>query len=243
MCVNRIMHIFVCFREGGSAYMRQILADREKYGPMLLDLAPQIATFNPVNMDQVVVFMAEVERRLGRLSDERMVLKGEAFAGLWPEGRLETFREAIARRLELEGLLAGMDPSGAAWGGVRGTVRSELQHAVEKFENVSAALETFRRGQDDLERKFRADRIPFDFARVKKVQVGAVGLAKYAMNMVLTSHQGLLDKDTPPEQAAAQIDTLAEPALRFAFRCHQFAGGFDEEANRLFMQLRSLLSL
>mmetsp|Transcript_30876 Transcript_30876/g.82762 ORF Transcript_30876/g.82762 Transcript_30876/m.82762 type:complete len:131 (+) Transcript_30876:525-917(+) len=93
------------------------------------------------------------------------------------------------------------------------------------------------------ERKFRADRIPFDFARVKKVQVGAVGLAKYAMNMVLTSHQGLLDKDTPPEQAAAQIDTLAEPALRFAFRCHQFAGGFDEEANRLFMQLRSLLSL
>jgi hypothetical protein len=30
--------------------------------------------------------------------------------------------------------------------------------------------------------------------------------------------------------------------LRFAFNCHQFAGGFDSEANQLFHELHALVA-
>jgi hypothetical protein len=35
----------------------------------------------------------------------------------------------------------------------------------------------------------------------------------------------------------ANLDIAMQTALKFAFRVHQFAGGFDEEATRLFTEL------
>jgi hypothetical protein len=61
--------------EGRSAYMKQVLADRETLGAMIADLIPQISDFQPQDALQVEVFTRELERRLGLLSDERMVLK------------------------------------------------------------------------------------------------------------------------------------------------------------------------
>ena len=61
--------------EGRSAYMKQVLADRETLGAMIADLIPQISDFHPQDGLQVEVFTRELERRLSLLSDERMVLK------------------------------------------------------------------------------------------------------------------------------------------------------------------------
>ncbi len=46
---------------------------------------------------------------------------------MWPEKRLETLREAMAKQAEVDGLLASMDVAAPAWG-VKPTVRAELQH-------------------------------------------------------------------------------------------------------------------
>lgn len=43
------------------------------------------------------------------------------------------------------------------------------------------------------------------------------------------------------EEAGRQLFDLVENALRFAFRCHQFAGGFDGETTQLFVALKSVL--
>lgn len=61
--------------EGRSAYMKQVLADRAAFAPMIADLIPQIINFKPQDGLQVAFFTRELERRLALLSDERMVLK------------------------------------------------------------------------------------------------------------------------------------------------------------------------
>ena len=97
---------------GKSAYMRQIEEDRVRMQPMIQDLAAQIGGFKPLDMHQLCFFVAEVERRLALLSDERMVLKSfETF----PEKRLEAMREACARKVELEKLAGSMDPLADRW--------------------------------------------------------------------------------------------------------------------------------
>ena len=83
---------------GKSAYMRQVEGDRERMRPMIDDLSRQIAAFTPADMHELEFFVAEVERRLSLLCDERMVLK--VFES-WPERKVEAMREAVARKAEV----------------------------------------------------------------------------------------------------------------------------------------------
>jgi hypothetical protein len=114
---------------GKSAYMRQIEEDRVRMQPMIQDLAAQIGSFKPLDMHQLCFFVAEVERRLGLLSDERMVLKSfETF----PEKRLEAMREACARKVELEKLTGSMDPLADRWQ-ARCSIAEELDQVIQRF--------------------------------------------------------------------------------------------------------------
>ena len=109
----------------------KVLVDRDKYGPMLLELAPQIAGCVFKTPETLDAFMHECERRLARLSDENMVLKAEQFAAVWPVRRLECMRECIARKREVEALAKSLDHSAPAWG-VKSNVRDELQHVIDR---------------------------------------------------------------------------------------------------------------
>ena len=70
--------------------------------------ARQVRSFTPKTMQHVEVFVAEVEKRLSLLADERMVLKDERFSEAWPEKRLDCMREAVAKKKELQALIAGI---------------------------------------------------------------------------------------------------------------------------------------
>lgn len=116
---------------------------------MILQLAPQIAGCCLKTPEQLDLFMAEIERRLGRLSDENMVLKAEHFAAVWPVRRLECMREAVARRREILGLVKQLDHTAPNWG-VKGNIRDELQHVIDKFDAVRPVVDNLHRQQDDL---------------------------------------------------------------------------------------------
>ena len=66
---------------------------------MIDDIGIQMTNFQPLNALQSLAFMAEVERRLSRLSDERAVLKG--FAD-FPDKKLEVLRDVVSKTRELE---------------------------------------------------------------------------------------------------------------------------------------------
>lgn len=224
---------------GKSAYMRQVEADRQRMGPMITDLASQIASFMPQDMLQVEVFVGEVERRLDLLSDERMVLKPFS---TWPEKRLEAMREAVARKGELEKLTCTMDPHGDKWV-ARASIADELQQVMDRFNEAKPKVEWYMREAETIRKSLRSHALPFDMDLVKAAQHAPLGLAKYAMRMLSTAHQRLLQ--AAPADAAAALPTVKDligQVLKFAFQCHQFAGGFDSEANGLFGDLHGVLS-
>lgn len=88
--------------------------------------------------------------------------------------------------------------------------------------------------------RYKHERVPFDFGCLKEVQKKAVGLAKYSLKMIQKSYSTLAEQ-VGGDVAVRRLETLIETALRFSFRCHQFAGGFDNEATKLFAAANSLL--
>ena len=217
--------------------MRQVQADRDKYRDMIHDLSLQAASFAPLTAAQVCAFVAEVDRRLALLSDERMVLK--AF-DKWPEQRMEAMREVAARSKELSVLLASLDPS--QWE-PKSSISDEIQRTEDVFSKAQATVDWYSRCREELSRKYSAHRLPFDFGGITRVQQATVGLAKHAMSLALTANQRLQSSQERGEVVAkATVDkvvSVGDSALRLAFRCHQGAGGFDSEATGMFSALQA----
>ncbi len=81
---------------------------------------------------------------------------------------------------------------------------------------------------------------------LKRVRVSVVEAAKYVMQIGLSASQRLASQaaapDPPPakmlQHLKGQVLWLLQAAMRFGFKCHQFAGGFDSEAAALFHNVR-----
>ncbi|KAJ1474594.1 hypothetical protein T484DRAFT_1970253 [Baffinella frigidus] len=218
--------------------MKQVLADREVYREMIEDLAKQIAAVRPVDMFQVQEFSGEVERRLTLLSDENMVLKG--FPD-FPLKRLESLREAVARRGELRKLQESLNPEGEKWI-TKSNMGEELQNVVERFEAAQPAIEWYQRAEPDLKRAFLNHHVPFDFSAVAATRHATVGLAAYSLRMVQTASERLHSaSEEDQSKGRPQVLQLAQGTLKFAFRIHQFAGGFDAVTTQLFSSLHDVI--
>jgi len=186
--------------------MKQVEADRQRMAPMITDLAVQITAFQPLDMVQVEVFVAEVERRLALLCDEGMVLKTFSF---FPEKRLEAMREAVARKRELQKLTTTMDPHGHKWQ-ARDSIALELHQVIDRFTEARPKVEWYMREAESIRKSLRAHAVPFDMDLVKGAQHAPLGLAKYGMRMLFTAHSRIL-----------QVGSLSCPSLSCVapFRC------------------------
>eukprot|EP00268_Persea_americana_P013310 TRINITY_DN15798_c0_g1_i2.p1 TRINITY_DN15798_c0_g1~~TRINITY_DN15798_c0_g1_i2.p1 ORF type:complete len:116 (-),score=21.23 TRINITY_DN15798_c0_g1_i2:327-674(-) len=95
------------------------------------------------------------------------------------------------------------------------------------------------RTRDGLMRHCKEFQIPTDWmldtGLISKIKFGSVKLAKKYMQRVAMELQlmGASDKDPALEYMLLQ-------GVRFAFRMHQFAGGFDAETMHAFEELRNL---
>ncbi len=84
---------------------------------------------------------------------------------------------------------------------------------------------------------------------LKRVRVGVVEAAKYVMHIALSASQRLAAQAASPEPPPAktlqhlqgQVLWLLQAGMRFGFKCHQFAGGFDSEAAAMFHNVRKQL--
>ena len=115
------------------------MADRETYAPMLLELAAQIRRFTPKTIEHVEMFLAQVEQRLALLADERMVLKDDRLVQVWPERRVDSMREAVAKKAELLSMVRALDVTRDSWG-AKSSVRDELLHCDGALSAVRAQV-------------------------------------------------------------------------------------------------------
>ncbi|XP_051125685.1 protein CHUP1, chloroplastic-like [Andrographis paniculata] len=218
--------------ENRSSHLLAIKMDVEIQGEFVNSLIREVNNAVYQDIEDVVAFVKWLDDELCFLVDERAVLKHFA----WPEKKSDTLREAAfgyrdVKKLEQEISNYTDDPC----------LQSDV--ALKKMAALSERMERtvhdILRARDALMRNCKEFNIPtdwmLDMGILSKIKFGSVKLAKMYMKRVAMELQskGTSDKDS-------SLDYMLLQGVRFAFRIHQFAGGFDAETMHAFEELRDL---
>lgn len=214
-----------------SAYLLSVKADVETQGDFVQSLANEVRAAAYTNIKDVVDFVHWLDEELSFLVDERAVLKHFD----WPEGKADTLREAAfeyqdLQRLESEIASFVDDPILS-----RDTALHRMYSLLESVEKSMYAL---LRTRDIVVARYKEFNIPIywllDSGLVGKIKFACVQLARKYMERVASELDGIANiSEKEPVR-----EFLLLQGVRFAFRVHQFAGGFDEESMRAFESLR-----
>ncbi|WOL16226.1 protein CHUP1, chloroplastic-like [Canna indica] len=218
--------------ENRSSHLLAIKADVETQGEFVKSLIKEVNDAAYHDIEDVVAFVKWLDDELCFLVDERAVLKHFD----WPEKKADTLREAAfeyrdMKKLESEVSNFEDDP--------RLPCDIALKKMVALSEKMERNIYNLLRTRDVMVRHCKEFQIPTDWMLdsgiISKIKFGSVKLAKMYMKRVATELQvmGVSNKDPALEYMLLQ-------GVRFAFRIHQFAGGFDAETMDVFEELQNL---
>ncbi|KAK8604442.1 hypothetical protein V6N13_099384 [Hibiscus sabdariffa] len=217
--------------ENRSSFLLAVKADVETQGDFVQSLATEVraASFN--NIEDLVAFVNWLDEELSFLVDERAVLKHFD----WPEGKADAIREAAFEYQDLVKLEKHVssfvdDPNLPC--------EAALKKMYKLLEKVEKSVYALLRTRDMAVSRYREFGIPvnwlLDSGIVGKIKLSSVQLARKYMKRVASE----LDALSGPEKEPNREFILLQ-GVRFAFRVHQFAGGFDAESMKAFEELRS----
>ncbi|KAI3859457.1 hypothetical protein MKX03_010493 [Papaver bracteatum] len=218
--------------ENRSSHLLAIKADVETQGEFVNSLIREVNGAVYQDIEDVVAFVKWLDDELCFLVDERAVLKHFE----WPEKKADTLREAAfgyrdLKKLESEVSSYVDDP--------RLPCDTALKKMVALSEKMERSVHSLSRTRDGLMRHCKDYQIPTDWMLdtgiISKIKFGSVKLAKKYMKRVAME---LLTKRASEKDPALEYMLLQ--GVRFAFRIHQFAGGFDAETMHAFEELRNL---
>lgn len=215
-----------------SAFLLAVKADVETQGEFVQSLASEVREAVYTDIKDVVAFVTWLDEELSFLVDERAVLKHFD----WPESKADAFREAAfefqdLKKLEIE-ISSFKDDPGLS-------CELALKKMLSLLEKVEQSVYALLRTRDMAIARYKEYNVPtewmLDSGVVGKIKLGTVKLARKYMKRVA------LELD-----ASAVASSIKEPqreylllqGVRFAFRIHQFAGGFDAESMQTFEELR-----
>ncbi|PPD69175.1 hypothetical protein GOBAR_DD33949 [Gossypium barbadense] len=222
-----------------SSHLLAIKADVETQGEFVNSLIKEVNNAVYHNIEDVVAFVKWLDDELSYLVDERAVLKHFE----WPEKKADTLREAAfeygdLKKLEYEILYHkdGDDDS---------TMPCDIAliKMATLFEKIQRTVYSIVRTRDSLMHSCKEFHIPTDWMLdngiTSKIKQGTVKLGKRYMKRVAMEVQlkATMEKDDP------SMDYMLLQGVKFAFRIHQFAGGFDDETMHAFVELKNLVDL
>uniref|UniRef100_A0A7N0TZB9 Protein CHUP1, chloroplastic n=1 Tax=Kalanchoe fedtschenkoi TaxID=63787 RepID=A0A7N0TZB9_KALFE len=200
--------------ENRSTFLLAVKADVETQGDFVNSLAAEVRAATFTKIEDLLSFVNWLDEELSFLVDERAVLKHFD----WPEGKADALREAAFEYQDL--------------------MKLEKQKMYKMLEKVEQSVYALLRTRDMAVSRYKEFGIPTDWLQdsgvVGKIKLSSVQLAKKYMKRVATE----LDALTGPEKEPNR-EFIVLQGVRFAFRVHQFAGGFDAESMKAFEELRS----
>ncbi|EOY02159.1 hypothetical protein QUC31_013406 [Theobroma cacao] len=217
--------------ENRSSFLLAVKADVETQGDFVQSLATEIRAASFTSIEDLVAFVNWLDEELSFLVDERAVLKHFD----WPEGKADALREAAFEYqdlVKLEKQISSFvdDPSLPC--------EAALKKMYKLLEKVEQSVYALLRTRDMAISRYKEFGIPvnwlLDSGVVGKIKLSSVQLARKYMKRVASE----LDLLTGPEKEPNREFILLQ-GIRFAFRVHQFAGGFDAESMKAFEELRS----
>ncbi|XP_042511785.1 protein CHUP1, chloroplastic [Macadamia integrifolia] len=214
--------------ENRSTYLLAIKSDVETHGEFIRFLAREVANAKFTEISDVEAFVRWLDEELSYLVDERAVLK---HFNEWPERKADTMREAAFSYRDLNNLKSEV------WS-FQDNHKHSVSLALKRIQSLQDRLErsvhNAEKTRDSARKRYREFQIPWewtlDTGMIGQLKISSVRLAKEYMKRVVNELQ---TSECPKEDIMLQ-------AVRFAFRVHQFAGGFDGETMHAFEELRKL---
>ncbi|KAK9051656.1 hypothetical protein SSX86_028284 [Deinandra increscens subsp. villosa] len=212
--------------ENRSTHLLAIKTDVETQGDFIRFLIKEVENASFTDIEDVVPFVKWLDDELSYLVDERAVLKHFD----WPERKADALREAAfgycdLKKLESEASLFRDDP--------RQPCAPALKKMQGLFEKLEHGVYNLSRMRESASTRYKVFRIPMDWMQetgfVAQIKLASVKLAMKYMKRVSAE----LEIVSGPDE-----EELIVQGVRFAFRVHQFAGGFDVETMRAFQELR-----
>lgn len=204
----------------------------EQHKSFIEALAKEVSNLTPRAMDDLVLFVDKVDEALGILTDERAVLKHFE----WPEDRMDAFRESSTLYRELRLAKRTM----LMWDRGTRNAKEECQRIEKHLDKVQKRVEALQRSQDADERRFIAHGIPWDKSIITQVQHSSLTMGQVYLELKLQEVEKLRGDQDNKSQSTAHNQLTA--AVRFAFKLHQFASGFDDACLQLFDRIQELFS-
>ncbi|XP_020098505.1 protein CHUP1, chloroplastic [Ananas comosus] len=220
--------------ENRSTFLLAVKADVETQGDFVESLATEVRAARFTNIEDLVSFVNWLDEELSFLVDERAVLKHFD----WPESKADALREAA---FEYQDLMKLEKQVSSFVDDPKLSCEPALKKMYSLLEKVEQSVYALLRTRDMAISRYREFGIPVDWLSdagvVGKIKLSSVQLAKKYMKRVATELDALNGAEKEHNR-----EFLLLQGVRFAFRVHQFAGGFDAESMRAFEELRSRMN-
>ncbi|XP_044461343.1 protein CHUP1, chloroplastic-like [Mangifera indica] len=213
--------------ENRSAHLQAIKTDVETQGDFIRFLIKEVENVAFTDIEDVVPFVKWLDDELSSLVDERAVLKHFE----WPEQKADALREAAfgycdLKKLKSEASSFQDDPHQPCDPALK-----KMQALLEKLEHGVYNLSRMR---ESAAKRYKEFQIPMDWM----LETGIVSQIKLASVKLAMKYMKRVSAEVEFVGGSPEEEELIVQGVRFAFRVHQFAGGFVVETMRAFQELR-----
>ncbi|XP_061356473.1 INCREASED PETAL GROWTH ANISOTROPY 1-like protein 1 [Gastrolobium bilobum] len=215
--------------ENRSTFLSAIKSDVQRQGEFIRFLIKEVESSSYSDISEVEAFVKWLDGELSSLVDERPVLKH--FPN-WPEQKVDALREASCNYRDLKNLESEVSS-------FEDNPKEPLAQTLKRVQALQDRLErsvnTAERTRESSSKRYRNFHIPWawmqDTGLIGQMKLSSLRLAKEFMKRVTKELES---------NEALQEDNLLVQGVKFAFRVHQFAGGFDTEAIKAFQELKKI---
>ncbi|PSS09502.1 hypothetical protein CEY00_Acc16525 [Actinidia chinensis var. chinensis] len=215
--------------ENRSTHVLAIKSDVENQGEFINSLARAVETAYFTDISDVEAFVKWLDGELSCLVDERAVLK---HFPQWPERKADALREAAFAYRDLKNLESEVSSFND---NPKQLLTQSLRRIQALQDRLERSVSNIERIREDTSKRYREFHIPsewmLDTGLIGQMKLGSLTLAKSYMRRVTKELQF---------NESLQEENLLLQGVRFAFRVHQFAGGFDVETKHAFEELRKV---
>ncbi|GMG98828.1 hypothetical protein Nepgr_000668 [Nepenthes gracilis] len=215
--------------ENRSTYLSAIKSDVETQGEFINFLAREVESAAFTEISSLEAFVKWLDGELSCLVDERAVLK---HFPRWPERKADTLREAACCYRDLKNLESEVSSFKDDPKQTLGQILRRIQDLQDRLERAINNVERIREGTC---KRYRELQIPWEWM----LDTGLIGQIKLSSLRLAREYMKRIARELQCAKCSSAEDLLIQ-GVRFAYRVHQFAGGFDIDTKCAFEELKRL---